>query len=104
MTTTNQTASGVLDAVRDLLPALRERAQETEDRRVVPAESIKALAEIGFFCAGMLSYLEAFVIQKWCIYCVWSQIFIASCLVLSIAWAVMNHRQRRFADSAVVSA
>lgn len=62
------------------------------------------LSEIGFFCAGMLSYLEAFVIQKWCIYCVWSQIFIASCLVLSIAWAVMNHRRRRFAHSAVVSA
>ncbi|HEV2578752.1 MAG TPA: vitamin K epoxide reductase family protein [Acidobacteriaceae bacterium] len=61
------------------------------------------LAEIGFFCAGMLSYLEAFVIQKWCIYCVWSQIFVAGCLVLSIAWAVMNHRRRRFAHSAVVS-
>jgi 3-hydroxy-9,10-secoandrosta-1,3,5(10)-triene-9,17-dione monooxygenase len=39
----------VTAGVRDLLPILRERAQETEDRRVVPAESIKALAEIGFF-------------------------------------------------------
>jgi 3-hydroxy-9,10-secoandrosta-1,3,5(10)-triene-9,17-dione monooxygenase len=36
-------------AVRDLLPVLRERAQETEDARVVPAESVKALTEAGFF-------------------------------------------------------
>ncbi len=35
--------------VRDLLPVLRERAQETEDARVVPAESVKALEETGFF-------------------------------------------------------
>src|SRR4051812_50048237 len=39
----------VIDAVRDLLPVLRDRAQETEDARVVPADSIKALVEIGFF-------------------------------------------------------
>jgi 3-hydroxy-9,10-secoandrosta-1,3,5(10)-triene-9,17-dione monooxygenase len=39
----------VVDAVRDLLPVLRERAQETEDARVVPVESVKALAEAGFF-------------------------------------------------------
>ncbi len=41
--------AAVIAGVRELLPVLRERAQETEDRRVVPAESIKALAEIGFF-------------------------------------------------------
>jgi 3-hydroxy-9,10-secoandrosta-1,3,5(10)-triene-9,17-dione monooxygenase len=39
----------VIAGVRDLLPALRDRAQETEDARVIPAESIKALAETGFF-------------------------------------------------------
>jgi 3-hydroxy-9,10-secoandrosta-1,3,5(10)-triene-9,17-dione monooxygenase len=39
----------VVDAVRDLLPVLRERAQETEDARAVPADSIKALEEAGFF-------------------------------------------------------
>ena len=39
----------VIGAVCDLLPALRDRAQETEDGRAVPAESIKALAEAGFF-------------------------------------------------------
>ena len=39
----------VIDGVRDLLPALRDRAQEAEDCRVIPADSIKALAETGFF-------------------------------------------------------
>ena len=34
----------VVARVSELLPALRERAQETEDARVVPAESVKALA------------------------------------------------------------
>src|ERR1022692_573552 len=39
----------VVDAVRDLLPVLRERAQETEDARAVPADSVKALEQTGFF-------------------------------------------------------
>ncbi len=39
----------VVAAVEDLLPVLRERAQETEDRRSLPAESVKALEEAGVF-------------------------------------------------------
>ncbi len=39
----------VVEGIRDLLPVLRDRAQETEDARVVPAESVKSLAETGFF-------------------------------------------------------
>src|SRR5579862_2332976 len=39
----------VIAAVRDLLPVLRQRAQEAEDNRSVPAESVKSLAETGFF-------------------------------------------------------
>src|ERR1700722_18828868 len=39
----------VIAAVAELLPVLRQRAQETEDNRVVSAESVKALAETGFF-------------------------------------------------------
>jgi uncharacterized membrane protein len=62
------------------------------------------LAEIGFFCAAMLSYLEAFVIQKWCIYCVWSQGIIALILVCSIVAVVLKHnRTRRMSHSAVVA-
>ena len=38
----------VVARVSELLPVLRERAQETEDARVVPAESVKALTgELG---------------------------------------------------------
>jgi 3-hydroxy-9,10-secoandrosta-1,3,5(10)-triene-9,17-dione monooxygenase len=39
----------VIAGVRDLLPVLRDRAQETEDAREVPAESVNALTETGFF-------------------------------------------------------
>lgn len=41
------------------------------------------LAEVGFFFAAMLTYLEAYVIQKWCIYCLWSQAIVASILLLT---------------------
>ena len=41
------------------------------------------LAQIGFFFALMLTYLEAYVIQKWCIYCLWSQGIIATILALT---------------------
>jgi 3-hydroxy-9,10-secoandrosta-1,3,5(10)-triene-9,17-dione monooxygenase len=39
----------VITGVTELLPVLRQRAQEAEDHRMVPAESVKALAETGFF-------------------------------------------------------
>src|ERR1700710_628657 len=42
-------SSTVLDGVRDLLPTLRERAEEAERLRVVPEASIKDLEETGFF-------------------------------------------------------
>ena len=53
------------------------------------------IAEIGFACAAMLSFLEAFVMEKWCIYCVWSQGIIAAILLLAIAGTVMEWRRRR---------
>src|SRR5450432_237526 len=46
---TDNVGQTVVNGVRDLLPVLRDRAQQTEDARVVPAESVKALAETGFF-------------------------------------------------------
>jgi 3-hydroxy-9,10-secoandrosta-1,3,5(10)-triene-9,17-dione monooxygenase len=39
----------VIAGVRELLPVFRDKAQDTEDNRVVPAESVKALTETGFF-------------------------------------------------------
>jgi vitamin-K-epoxide reductase (warfarin-sensitive) len=53
-------------------------------------------AQIGFFCAAFLSYLEAFVLQKWCIYCLWSQglvtvIFLLTIGVLLVRWQQDHH-------------
>jgi 3-hydroxy-9,10-secoandrosta-1,3,5(10)-triene-9,17-dione monooxygenase len=45
----NATADAVLAGVEELLPALRERAQDTEDLRRIPDETIESLQETGFF-------------------------------------------------------
>jgi 3-hydroxy-9,10-secoandrosta-1,3,5(10)-triene-9,17-dione monooxygenase len=42
-------SQAVLDAIRDLLPQIRERAEEGERLRVVPESSIKDLESAGFF-------------------------------------------------------
>lgn len=55
-------------------------------------------AFIGFLCACFLSYLEAFVLEKWCIYCLWSQgILTAILLATSIMLAAQVMRTRRLA-------
>ncbi|WP_116040976.1 3-hydroxy-9,10-secoandrosta-1,3,5(10)-triene-9,17-dione monooxygenase oxygenase subunit [Amycolatopsis palatopharyngis] len=46
---TEQGTHGVIAGIQELLPTLRERAQDTEDARRIPDESIKALQETGFF-------------------------------------------------------
>ncbi len=45
----DQDGRQVIDRVRQLLPALRERAQKAEDARKVPEESIEQLQQTGFF-------------------------------------------------------
>lgn len=52
------------------------------------------LARIGFFCAAFLSYLEAYVIHKWCIYCLWSQCIIAAILLASVVAELLRRRRR----------
>jgi uncharacterized membrane protein len=53
------------------------------------------LAQIGFFCAAFLSYIEEYILQKWCIYCVWSQITITAILLASIVAVILERRRTR---------
>ena len=49
-------------------------------------------ARVGFLCAAFLTYLEAYVIEKWCIYCVWSQIIIAAIVVANVVALFLRRR------------
>jgi len=62
------------------------------------------LARIGFFCAAFLSYIEAYIITKWCIYCLWSQGIIAAILVASVVAVLLRRRRRAKSMVAVLSA
>lgn len=48
---------------------------------------------IGFMCACFLSYLEAFILEKWCIYCLWSQ-GIVTTILLTTGIMLAMHRMR----------
>lgn len=51
---------------------------------------------IGFLSACFLSYLEAFVLQKWCIYCLWSQIILTAILLATgVMLALQSMRARQ---------
>jgi vitamin-K-epoxide reductase (warfarin-sensitive) len=52
-------------------------------------------AEIGFAFASFLSYMEAFVIEKWCVYCLWSQAIITAILLCTIVAIVFQVRSKR---------
>lgn len=55
---------------------------------------VRELAQIGFFFALFLTYIEAFILETWCIYCVWSQTIITLLLLASIAAVVLERRRR----------
>jgi uncharacterized membrane protein len=52
------------------------------------------LAEGGFGFAMFLTFLEEYVLQKWCIYCVWSAGFITTIMVLAFVSLAMDSRKR----------
>jgi len=54
------------------------------------------LAQVGFLFAAFLSYIEAYILEKWCIYCVWSQALIAAILLLSVVALLLKFRKKRY--------
>lgn len=59
----------------------------------------------GFGFAAYLSYLEKFTIEKWCIYCVWSQTIITVIVLTTILALILQGRaRRRFERSAIMIA
>jgi uncharacterized membrane protein len=55
------------------------------------------IAQVGFLFAAFLSYIEAYILEKWCIYCVWSQAIIAALFLLSSLALLLEWRKRRVA-------
>ena len=51
------------------------------------------VTQIAFLFAAFLSYIEAYVLQKWCIYCLWSQGIITAILLLSFTSLILRRRQ-----------
>ncbi|HEY6413642.1 MAG TPA: vitamin K epoxide reductase family protein [Edaphobacter sp.] len=52
-------------------------------------------ALIGFLLAAFLSYIEAFVLEKWCIYCLWSQGIVTAILLVTIGVLVARWMSSR---------
>jgi uncharacterized membrane protein len=52
------------------------------------------LSEIGFAFAAFLTYMEDYILQKWCIYCIWSQAIIAAILLCTIIALIVRHRRQ----------
>src|ERR1700751_5280328 len=47
-------------------------------------------AQIAFLFAAFLSYIEAYILEKWCIYCLWSQGIITAILLLTTATLILR--------------
>jgi vitamin-K-epoxide reductase (warfarin-sensitive) len=58
------------------------------------------LAEIGFGAACFLTYLEAYVIDKWCIYCLWSQGIVTVIVITTFAALILQRRKHNLASNA----
>jgi vitamin-K-epoxide reductase (warfarin-sensitive) len=61
------------------------------------------LARVGFFFAAMLTYIEAFIIETWCIYCVCSQAIIAAIVLATVVALLLRRRRRAQSMRAVLS-
>ena len=60
-------------------------------------------ARVGFFFAAFLTYIEAYILETWCIYCVWSQAIITAVLAASVVAIVLQRRRRDESVRAVLA-
>jgi len=58
---------------------------------------LAAIGGCGF--AGYLSYTEAQVLEKWCIYCVWSQTIVAAMVIFGIVNVALQMRRGRNSEA-----
>ncbi|MDP9037663.1 MAG: vitamin K epoxide reductase family protein [Acidobacteriota bacterium] len=61
------------------------------------------LARVGFFFAAFLTYIEAYILETWCIYCVWSQAIITAILIAAVVAILLRRRRRAESVRAVLS-
>jgi uncharacterized membrane protein len=59
---------------------------------------------MGFAAACMLTYLEAYVLEKWCIYCVWSQGIVTAIVLATIVALALRRRVGHRLDVAAPAA
>jgi vitamin-K-epoxide reductase (warfarin-sensitive) len=52
------------------------------------------MAEIGFAFAAFLTYMEAYILEKWCIYCVYSMAIITAILVCTIVAVIIQRNTK----------
>ncbi len=53
------------------------------------------VSQIGVFLALGLTFVEKYILEKWCIYCLWSQCIMAAIFLLSCAIVITARRTRR---------
>ena len=56
---------------------------------------VRQLAIVGFMAAATLSYIEAYVMETWCIYCVWSQAIITVLLATATIAVWLDSRREK---------
>jgi vitamin-K-epoxide reductase (warfarin-sensitive) len=59
------------------------------------------VAQVGFLFAAFLSYIEAFVLEKWCIYCLWSQGIVTAILLCTVGVLVVRWRSSKRTATAI---
>ena len=50
------------------------------------------VSQVGVFLALGLTFIEKYVLEKWCIYCLWSQCIMLVIFLLSVATLVLGRR------------